>query len=160
MKPTFQTMVVPLDGTDTAEQAIPLGIEIAQKYAADLVFFRVLSLPPFTWNLQTVPNFDGLQTQMTSVCQEYLEEMQKKHETAGLNIECRFSVGVPANEIIALAEKCPRPMVVMATHGRDGLQRWMLGSVAERVARYAPCPVLLVRTDFEETENAKNTRSD
>jgi nucleotide-binding universal stress UspA family protein len=118
------------------------------------MFFRVLTLPPLTWNLQTVPNFDGLQSQMSDACLDYLEELRKKHAVDGLKIECQFSIGAAADEILALSEKCPHSMVVMATHGRDGLQRWMLGSVAERVARHAPCPVLLVRTDLEEKKDA------
>ncbi len=152
MSSNFQTIIVPLDGTDTSEQVIPLALDLAKKYSASLLFFRILSLPPLSWNLQTVPNFNQVQSSMSTVCIEYLEELRKRYAQEGLNIECQFSIGSAAEEILALAEKAPEAMIVMVTQGRDGLRRWMLGSVAERVSRYAPCPVLLVRTQLEEKE--------
>jgi nucleotide-binding universal stress UspA family protein len=156
---SFQTILVPLDGSDTSEQAIPLALDLAKKYNARLTFFRILTLPPLTWNLQTVPNFDGLQSQMSDLCLDYLEELRKKHAQDGLEIDCQFSIGAAAEEILMFSEKLPHSMIVMATHGRDGLQRWMLGSVAERVARHSPSPVLLVRANIEEKKHEENTGS-
>ncbi|MEK7715145.1 MAG: universal stress protein, partial [candidate division NC10 bacterium] len=64
---------------------------------------------------------------------------------AGIPVRWALEVGVPFEEIVKAAEKEGADMIVMGTHGRSGLNRLLLGSVAERVIRLAPCPVLTVR---------------
>ena len=85
-----------------------------------------------------------------------IDEQQRKAETlqalrkrlpddayADLNIE--VCVGGPGHEIVAFAERLPADLIVMPSHGRTGIQRILIGSVAERVVRLAPCPVLIFR---------------
>jgi nucleotide-binding universal stress UspA family protein len=83
-----------------------------------------------------------------SMYREELERMRKKAEGPGLKrpVESRFRQGDAAAEILAVAENLGCSLIVMGAHGRTGLARLLLGSVAESVMRRAPCPVLIVKT--------------
>jgi nucleotide-binding universal stress UspA family protein len=82
-----------------------------------------------------------LEAEITSAMQAYLEQIT----AAGLNGEMAVVHGVPFQEIIETARAQQIDLIVMGTHGRTGLQHVLLGSVAEKVVRLAPCPVLVVR---------------
>jgi nucleotide-binding universal stress UspA family protein len=75
----------------------------------------------------------------------YLDEMRDKLAARGFTVTTEIRRGPASHEITSVAR--PDDLVVMATHGRGGLQRWLLGSVAESVVRHSPAPVLLVRAD-------------
>ena len=71
-----------------------------------------------------------------------------------------FVKGVPADEILALAEEAGMDLIVMSSHGRSGLMRVLMGSVAENVVRHAKCPVLIVKQPSESAEHPQRTRTD
>jgi nucleotide-binding universal stress UspA family protein len=77
--------------------------------------------------------------------QEYLSQVAKRDTLAGLRVETEVTVGLPAQDILDEIVERQADAVVMCSHGRTGLGRWMLGSVAEHVARYASVPVLILR---------------
>jgi nucleotide-binding universal stress UspA family protein len=68
---------------------------------------------------------------------------------AGISLEHRLGYGEPGSTILAVAEEIGADLIVMGTHGRTGLRRLLMGSVAEHVVRHASCPVLTVRTPVE-----------
>jgi len=77
-------------------------------------------------------------------------------EAADCNSEFRLEEGDPAEKILHVAQEVPCDLIVMGTHGRTGLGRLLMGSVAEKVLRRAPCPVLTVKTPLPETASAAN----
>ena len=83
--------------------------------------------------------------------QLYLEDLAKNLRERGLEVECRIEQGDPASKIIELAESDAIDLVVMSSHGRTGLARWVYGSVAEKVLHNARCPLMLVRNQMEVT---------
>jgi nucleotide-binding universal stress UspA family protein len=86
-----------------------------------------------------------LQELLESDAKEYLAQTARGLEEKGLEVERVFSFRLPANEIIDQAHATPGALIVMSSHGRSGLGRTVLGSVADRVVRTAEAPVLLVR---------------
>jgi nucleotide-binding universal stress UspA family protein len=143
----FKTILVSLDGSALAEQALAPAFSIAAKYNAAIVLLRVVpperSLP--------VPQLLTMHSNGTPVdpTQALVEEAQDY--LAGLRlpmpvvpVHTRVQVGAPPELIVATAVEAAADLIVMSTHGRTGLTRLLYGSVAEAVLRGSPMPVLLV----------------
>jgi nucleotide-binding universal stress UspA family protein len=137
--------LVPLDFSEYANQALEYAIHLASKLEARLTLLHVIqALPlggvdmgltlPFTL-------LQDLEAKITSSMQAYLERVT----AAGLEGEIIIVKGVPFQEILETAKTQQVDLIVMGTQGRTGYQHLLLGSVAEKVVRLAPCPVLVVR---------------
>ena len=142
---TVQRFLVPVDFSEYANQALEYAISLARKLHAHLTLLHVIqSLPlggvdmgvtlPYTY-------MHDLEAEIASAMQAYLEQVT----AAGLGGEIAVVHGVPFQEIVETAKGQQINLIIMGTHGRTGLQHVLLGSVAEKVVRLAPCPVLVVR---------------
>jgi nucleotide-binding universal stress UspA family protein len=130
------TILVPLDGSPLAEDALPYAERLAEASSARLVLTRVL--PVFS----TAPPYEDL----TSVdeAREYLQRIAARLTTRGRQVDTSAVWGDPVEMILERVHSTQADLVVMATHGRSGPGRWLYGSVAEQVLRRAPVPVLTV----------------
>ena len=140
------TIVVPIDFSPSAEEAMSWAIDLARRYGASLIVTHVLQ--PVAWPASP----DGLMLTPTDLLattrrelDASLERTRASIEAAGIGAKAELLDGTPAAEIAALARRAAADLVVMGTHGRTGLKHALLGSVAEKVVRTAPCPVLTVR---------------
>ena len=95
-----------------------------------------------TESLQWMDSYE----QVRSVVAPMLENLARRVESNGIAVQTQISRGTAYLEIEREARRMKADLIVIGTHGRTGLQRWILGSVAERVVRMAPCPVLTVRS--------------
>jgi len=140
-----QRFLVPLDFSEYATQALDYAINLGSKLGARLTLLHVIqSLPlggvdmgvtlPYTY-------IQDLEAEIMESMNGYLERVT----AAGLEGEIAVVHGVPFHEIIEMARAQQVDLIVMGTHGRTGLQHVLLGSVAEKVVRLAPCPVLVAR---------------
>jgi nucleotide-binding universal stress UspA family protein len=139
MKP--KVILVPLDGSLLAERALPEAIDIAHDSGATLVLLRAAEA-------HTLPPADPTEAQVAVVrkAEEYLAAVTERVKTAGVNsVEPSVWYGPPAEAIIDCARFRNADLIVMTTHGRSGLGRLVLGSVAETVLRSTTTPILLVR---------------
>ncbi len=132
--------MVTLDGSDLSELALPLARGLARKTNAELVIFRAAVA-------QVIPGLDPSQIQVAVVseAQDYLERWEDRLRSAGINVTSVVSYGPAAEQIVDMAEFLGVELIVMSTHGRSGLGRWVYGSVADKVLRASGVPVLLVR---------------
>jgi nucleotide-binding universal stress UspA family protein len=140
-------MLVPLDGSVSAEAILPFAEQVAGPLDAEVVLLRVLE-PPSPIELVASA---GVVTPDTFTLREidakrYLSEIERRLSKKGLRVRTRVTLGSPAEEILAAARSTGADLIAMATHGRSGVARVLLGSVAESVLRAAPLPVLLIRT--------------
>jgi nucleotide-binding universal stress UspA family protein len=124
------------------------AIGLASKLGARLTLLHVIQSPPWggadmdvTLPYAYIQYIQVLEAESAHSMQAYLERVT----AAGLEGEIAVVYGVPFHEIIATAKTQQVDLIVMGTHGRTGLQHVLLGSVAEKVVRLAPCPVLVVR---------------
>jgi len=142
---TAQRFLVPVDFSEYANQAVEYAIGLASKLGARLTLLHVIqSLPLAGIDMGvTLPYayIQDLEAEITNSMQAYLERVT----AAGLEGEIAVVHGVPFQEILETAKTQQVDLIVMGTHGRTGLQHVLLGSVAEKVVRLAPCPVLVVR---------------
>ncbi len=148
----FTHIVVPLDGSELAETAIEPAINLAQAFDAKVTLVRVASSPQirasrFMTGLPDAADlYLSLQQQIVTEVQGYLEGVKEQWQTAPITLEARMIEGAPvAERLLALIAVMDADLIVMNTHGRSGVSRWLLGSVAERVVRGAEIPVLLLR---------------
>ena len=151
MKP-FRKILVPVDFSEHSERALQTAVMLARSYDAALTIVHVYE--PFA---AAVPEgyvlFSEEQLQrMFGEFQRALGQCQQKALAAGAkSVETQLLHGFAASEIQAFSEQGSFDLIVMGTHGRRGLSHALLGSVAERVLRTAPCPVLIVRAPSSST---------
>jgi nucleotide-binding universal stress UspA family protein len=148
---TVHHILVPLDFSPYAEQALDSAIAFAQKLQARVTLLHVIQ-PPLAvgadMGVWPSPAFvDDLEAAITSDMEGYLARVT----AAGLAGEIAVVHGVPFQEIIDTAKARQVDLIMMGTHGRTGLSHVLLGSVAEKVVRLAPCPVLVARQPLPAT---------
>jgi nucleotide-binding universal stress UspA family protein len=147
----FKKILVALDGSEYANQALTYAIDLAEKYSADMVLVSVVHptyIPldeesGFTPARIVEQYFDALHAYHTNVLSEGLTKVHKQNPN--LKVSTKLVQGRPAHEIINVATEGNVDLVVMGSRGRGGVTQLLLGSVSDRVADNAPCPVLIVR---------------
>jgi len=144
--PLFRTILVPLDGSPLAEEALPLALRIAYKNGATIRLALVHEPPAIPYDAPNARLVTCADQAMEQAEREYLRNAEARLREGGTQVS---TVGPLAGEIgPILAEQVLElgiDLVVMATHGRGGVQRLWLGSVADYLIRHVDVPVLLVR---------------
>ena len=145
MKP-FQKILVATDFSPHSALALQLAADVSRRYDASVtllyVYEPIAYALPEGYQLFTEPQLDEL---FLAFRKQLAEQKQAALAAGALRVETQLSTGSAASEICALAETGSFDLIVLGTHGRKGLSHVVLGSVAERVLRTAPCPVLTVR---------------
>jgi nucleotide-binding universal stress UspA family protein len=142
----IRQILAPTDFSDSSKQAVAYAYELAQTFGAKLLLLHVIELPvypveAFLPSGEGTTLFDDLERQ----AHLDLAQLVPKAQDAPVEVRCQVVVGTPYYKIIEVAGAENVDLTVMATHGRTGLSHLMMGSVAERVVRMAPCPVLTIR---------------
>jgi nucleotide-binding universal stress UspA family protein len=146
----YRRIVVPLDGSKLAEAALPQAIDLARLTGAPIHLVRVVDFTrleqygPYALALE----YSGVEPVLSdehAAALAYLREVRERLKGEDLYANTEVREGRVAREVVAALR--PGDIVVMASHGRGGLSRWLLGSVAEDVLRHATVPVLLVKAD-------------
>ena len=152
----FRRILVPLDGSPLAERAISLATALAEKFGSEILLLRVLDIPkptPPTSHLEvTIGWVREARAQAHEEAQSYLDARQQEVYRQGIEVRALMRDRSPAEDILQVASSEKIDLIVMSAHGQGGLARWTFGSVADKVARHSPCPVLLVR--YASPENA------
>ena len=147
----FQRILVPLDGSHRAERAIPVAANIARSTGGSLVLVRAVTTPmDLSW--PTMPAAQMIQHVIdadVANANDYLKAVSRSDELAGIETKTDAQLGEPALTIFAVARAHHADLIVMCSHGETGFQRWLLGSVTQKVARYSAIPVLVLREDTE-----------
>lgn len=151
----FKRIVVPLDGSPRAERALPVAARIARASGGSIVLLRVAGIPAeyapamYASALSASP-FYGQEVLEAALAEarSYLAAVAQSEQLAGIRIETSVLSGAAAPTILAVAggdDGSPVDLIVLCSHGRSGFTRWALGSVAQKVARHSPVPVLILR---------------
>jgi nucleotide-binding universal stress UspA family protein len=137
-------ILAPTDFSEASNQALDYAITFAGKLQARLTVLHVVELFPLgRADMTTVPEayIEDLKREANLLMQSYLARIT----AAGLTGDVVIMHGTPFQEIMDVAKEQHADLIIMGTHGRTGLPHLLLGSVAERLVRLAPCPVLVVR---------------
>ena len=143
---TFRRIVCPIDFSTGSQQAMRTAVRIATEHDAELVLVHAWYVPPVVLGAEYTLSAELIQ-QLSDDAQCALEDAVREATALGAKrVTHKLLRGVPWNAIATAAE-AEVDLIVIGTHGRTGLARILLGSVAENVIRRAPCPVLVVRPD-------------
>ena len=144
----FKSIIVPLDGSELAESVIPLAATMAKELDLELVLFRAYHMPynAYAGDDGYMVNYDELIDSVRDEAKEYLDKKVAAVKNLGVaKVSVLSKEGFAGDEIIALGRTIPEALIAMCSHGRSGIGRWVLGSVAENVVRHSDAPVLVVR---------------
>lgn len=142
-----QTILHPTDFSPQSRHAFWLACALARDYGARLIALHVMVVPTITVGEGVVA--PPSPAELSDAARGQLDRLEVPHEN--VRVERRLEEGDAVDGILRVAREVHADLVVMGTHGRTGLGRLLMGSVAEQVMRKAPCPVLTVKTPFPET---------
>jgi nucleotide-binding universal stress UspA family protein len=139
----FKSILVPVDFDETSLKALGLAAQVAEQNNGKVF---VLHIVPVDIDVSGMPQYAELITRQESLDREKLIALAKQY-LGDVPWEILDDMGQPADVIVSVAARLPADLIVMVTHGRRGLARLVEGSIAEKVLRHTPCPVLAARQD-------------
>jgi nucleotide-binding universal stress UspA family protein len=143
--PFVDHVLAPVDLSDQSERIADHAAELAETYDAKLTLMHVVEQAAYP----TVYGVDPITPELPNVearAREALDELAARLDDRELHVDTVITTGYAARDIVDFIEEENVNLVVMATHGRTGLKRFVIGSVAEKVVRTAPCPVFTLRS--------------
>lgn len=152
----FRKILVPVDFSAHSLRAVQMAAELAWRFEGSLEIVHIFDpvaypLPDGYYVMFTQPQLEQMFAQFDQALAAYKREAL---EAGAPNVDTHVRQGICAPEICAIARDGHFDLIVMGTHARRGLDHLLLGSVAERVLRQAPCPVLSVRADSQRSPGA------
>jgi nucleotide-binding universal stress UspA family protein len=156
----YQRILVALEGSDLAERVLPYVESLAIQFGSTIVLLRTVAPPgaiiagpgagadPVAEPIVDATSIVEAERQEAT---SYLRSVAQRFWDAGVETELDVPEGRPAPTIVGRSTELGIDLIVMTTHGRSGLGRLVLGSVADAVLRHAPCPILLVRASMTES---------
>lgn len=139
------TILLPLDGSELAERAVPAAAALARNFGATIQLLQAVPTRPTLSLISDPIGVDWVQAPDEAAVQAHLEWLAAPLRESGLDVTTKATAGEPGTEILTAATSQSADLIVMSTHGRSGLSRAMLGSVATHVLKSATVPVVLLR---------------
>lgn len=136
----FQTILVAHDGSPQAQRATEIAFSMAEELQSKLLILSVIRLPKPAPRAELNAVLDDAREH----CEQSFTLLLERARQRGIEIETEIDVGHPAEHIVHRAEQTRTALIVMGRRGISFFQHWLLGSIAERVLRYAHCPVMVV----------------
>jgi nucleotide-binding universal stress UspA family protein len=141
----FRKILVPTDFSDPAREALRVAIDLARESKGSLTLVHAWDVSAFAFVGDGLI-LSSLYADIPAAAEQQLAEWKRDAEKLGaVDIATRLANGPAWDKIVEAAKRESAELIVMGTHGRTGLKHALIGSVAERVVRHAPCPVLVVR---------------
>lgn len=140
----YSNILVPTDGSEPSRKAATRAIDLADRYDATLHALYVVEATALTPDLNTAALYEELE----SIGRRAIDEVLEEAERVGVEpVREEIASGQASSAIVTYVEDHDVDLVVLGTHGRSGLERYLIGSVAEKVIRRSPVPVLTVPRD-------------
>jgi nucleotide-binding universal stress UspA family protein len=158
---TYERIVVPLDGSEIAEHALPHALSLARAIHVPIHLIRVVDITPLTLvspvglgveqaaYSAALEGFDAEE----EAANEYLEEIRRELKEFGIDVSIEVDRGLVVPTLLDAVRT--QDLLTMTTHGRTGLKRWFFGSVAEQLIRRSTAPILLIRSHDEENDRTE-----
>lgn len=155
----FRIILCPTDFSQASHDAVKAAAELAEHFGSELWFIHAVTPVPVMAAGTEAPPIDLILTDLEreESAKKSLEEIVTRFESAGLKTRLTVLKGEPAEEILRTAGEGHADLIVTSTHGHTGLTHLVFGSVAEKVVRLSPCPVLVIRSDPEVMEECTDS---
>lgn len=141
----YRKILVPLDGSKTAEGVLPHAKALAYSEGAELVLLTVAANPVMDFAFSDPAIAQNAQREQEEASQKYTARIEEELKEAGFRVSTLLRIGAVADTILNVAEEMQVDVIAMSTHGRTGPARWLLGSIADKVVRNSQVPALLIR---------------
>jgi len=141
----FQRILIPIDGSQLSLEAAKQGVYIARKLESKVVFLYVIDVRIIQTSSLTGTDPSILKTRLRNVAERYLNEAARLAEGENVTFQNQIREGLPAEDILKEIEEEKIDLVIMGSKGMSGAHRVIIGSTAEEVVRWSPCPVLIVK---------------
>ena len=151
----IRRILVPIDFTETSERALDYAVELARKLGAEITVMHAYELPIYGFPDGALVASVDVATRISQASQEGLQAAVEKRRNCGVEMRAILRDGPPADEIATVADEIGADLVVLGTHGRRGLRRAIMGSVAEEVIRACQCPVLTIHDTGEPSKGRR-----
>ena len=138
-------ILVPTDFSPPSIKALRYAAGFAEQAGATIYLVHILEEPAFIHDIETFP-LAIPERELVRVARKELLKLGKSQINGLVPVKTLVRVGKPFREVVALARQTASDLIIIATHGRTGLSRMLLGSTAELVVRHAPCPVFVIRS--------------
>jgi len=142
----YKKILVPLDGSELAKTALDQAEKLAKTFDAEIILFQVVPFMPIYGSPELVTPLI-VDEKQKEAAEKYLANLAEELRKKGLKVAAMVRTGQQvAVEIIDFAKETGADLIIMCTHGRSGISRWVLGSIAHKVLTRAETPILLVRS--------------
>ncbi len=147
----YKRILVPLDGSNLAEQVLPYARLVAFAFGSRIELLQTFEPVPPTMEDPFHGNYlHQIEANVRAQSLDYLNSIKAVYDPT-TPVSCTVDIGEPASWIVREAERYPNTLIAMSTHGRSGITRWVLGSVADQVLHATNAPILLLRSQDGET---------
>lgn len=137
----YEDILVPTDGSQGSAHVALQAIDLAEQYGATVHVISVVD----DSHRSIIPDIGGTSDSLAEEADKAIERVTQLASVHGVDVDSEIREGDPAEEILSYAEEIDADAIVSGTHGRSGVERRLIGSVAERLVRHATCPVMTVR---------------
>jgi nucleotide-binding universal stress UspA family protein len=142
----YKKILVPLDGSELAKSALDQAEKLAKTFDSEIILFQVVPFMPIYGSPELVTPLI-VDEKQKEAAEKYLQSLTEELRLKGLKVSATAKTGQQvAVEIIDFAKENRVDLIVMSTHGRSGISRWVLGSIALKVLTRAETPILLLRS--------------
>jgi nucleotide-binding universal stress UspA family protein len=146
----IEKILVPVDFSEHSARALEMAIDLAKAFGAEIQLLHCYQIQPFGISPYGIALPEGFDREVREAAERRVDELRAKVMLEGIEVGARLSSRFPSLEISETASEVGADLIVMGTRGLAGIKHVLLGSVAERTLRLAPCPVLTVKASGEE----------
>jgi len=140
----YKRILLPLDGSDVAEQALPHAIAVATSFKAELNLIQVI--PPVSINVGVYKSaLDQAEMSICKMAQDYLDGIATRFHDSNIVVKTTTILGAPQVQIVRFAEKNSVDLIVICSRWHSDVNSWLMGSIVDNVCRGVNIPVLLIR---------------
>ncbi|PWW81830.1 MULTISPECIES: universal stress protein [Prosthecochloris] len=144
----IRRILCPVDFSEASRKAVRYAHEFAKGMGASLVLLNVVEPRPMAVDMSL--SYVPLEEDLEKAAKEDLEEIIRTEREKGIEVQADVQIGTPSETILEKAEELDVNLIIVGSHGKTGLSRILMGSVAESVVRKAKCPVLIVKAEEKE----------
>jgi len=140
----YKKILVPLDGSPLAEEVLPHAEALAKSEGAEIILLRVAVTPARYLFAHNPAEGNNIIKMIEKEAKDYMKAEVTKLQNEGIKVTGVTRDGAAPDTILEVAEETNADVIAMSTHGRSGVQRWLMGSVAEKVVHHSHIPVMLI----------------
>ncbi len=141
----FKRILVPLDGSERAEQALPVAARMARGSGGSVILLQVVDITASSYGYVAPPLIGSHIETSLNEARKYLTDVTTSEMFNGVPTEIYLPFGSVTSQILLVADSSQADSIVLTSQGLTGVTRWVLGSVAEYIVRHASLPVLLLQ---------------